>query len=190
MSEGGELDQPDLDLMVNGVTMEARLRFHPEAPEGFDVIVEDPFIGTFALHDQFDLLLRESGSEWRPASLDELRKILAKAAGFLEVEDLPTASEAAARKLFDRFDDVDATPRKPPRLGKITGHHDCMRRVQELLYEARIPHRVAGAVFVVPNVSRTRIVLRRAGFEKSKIAPAALEEPRSGCAIQLIERRL
>jgi hypothetical protein len=94
----------------------------------------------------------------------------------------------AERRLFDRFDDLDIPHRSSPRVGKITGHVRCVKRVQAVLYEAAIPHQVSGTVFLVPDAAQARIALIRAGFERSTISSGALLEPQSDCAIHLLER--
>jgi len=112
---------------------------------------------------------------------------LTESSEFLQAEDLPKASEMAERRLFDRLDEIDIPHRRSPRLGKITGHDRCVKRVQFLFYEAAIPHQVSGTVFLVPDATQARIALIRAGFEQSTISAGALIEPQSECAIHLLE---
>ena len=133
--------------------------------------------------------MRDEGSSWRPVTLEQLTKALTESSEFLHAGDLQQSSEIAEHRLFEKFDDLDSPHRRSRRLSDLTRHHECVREVQKVLHEARVPHQVAGTVFVVPNAFRTRICLIRAGFRKSPISSAALIEPRSGCAIQLVERR-
>jgi hypothetical protein len=139
------------------------------------------------LSDTCELETREDGSNWHLVTLEQFAKALAERSKYLRPVVLPSSSKVAEGQLFDRLDDIPHW--KSWRLGELTGHIECVRRVQQALYEARIPHQAAGTVFVVPSVSRTRIVLRRAGFEESKITSAALVEPHSGCAIHLLQLR-
>jgi hypothetical protein len=177
-------------LMVNGIPVQSvHIRRVSDLSDGFQVSFDDPRIGLICLHDGFEIEIREQDS-WQPLTLEQLKKTLAGRREFLHVGDMPKSSEIVERQLFDRLDDVDIPHRRSPRLSELTGHEECVRQVRNVLYEARIPHRVAGTVFVVPSVRRTRIVLSRAGFRPSPIAPAALIEPRTGCAIQLVECRI
>ena len=141
------------------------------------------------MHGGFELEIRQEGSPWRTATLEQLTKVLAESNEFLQAEDLRKASERVERKLLDRLSDVNVPHRRSSRMTELTGHDECVRQVQKVLCEARKPHRVAGTVFVVPSRCRARMLLSRAGFRPSPIAPAALIEPGSGCAIQLVECR-
>jgi hypothetical protein len=63
-------------LKVNNILAKhVWLRAARGADEG-EVVVEDSLVGVFALHNHFDLLLKEGDSEWRPIELDELRSVL------------------------------------------------------------------------------------------------------------------
>jgi hypothetical protein len=190
MSEPLKIDELPWKLKVNGIPVRAvQIHCVPDSADDFQVLMIDPLIGNFSLTDAFELEMREEGSLWRPVTLEKLKMTLTESSEFLQTEDIPKASEIAERRLFDRLDDLDIPHRNSPRVAKITGHDRCVKRVQFLLYEAAIPHEVSGTVFVVPSALKARIVLRRAGFRPSPIAPAALIEPLSGCAIQLVERR-
>jgi hypothetical protein len=183
-------DELPCKLIVNGIPVQTvHIRCFSDSVDDFQVLIDDPQIGSICLHDGFELEISEQDS-WLPLTLEQLKKTLAARGEFLQAEDMPKASEVAQHRLFDRLDDIDIPHRKSPRLSELTGHEECVRQVRKVLYEARIPHRVAGTVFVVPSVRRTRIVLSRAGFRPSPIAPAALIEPQTGCAIQLVECRI
>jgi hypothetical protein len=176
-------------LMVNGIPVQSvRVRCGCDTVDDFDVLIDDPQIGSICLHDGFELEIKELDS-WRSLTLEQLKKTLAARCEISQAEDLPKASEIAERRLFDRPDDVNVPRRRGTRLSEITGHDRCVRQVRKVLCEARIPHRVAGTVFIVPSVCRTRIVLLRAGFRLSSIAPAALVEPLTKCPIQLVQCR-
>ncbi len=187
LSEPFRVDDVPCTLLVNGILVRSvQTQRVTDTTDDFQVVIEDPQIGSFSLHGGFDLEMRAHAT-WEPVTLEQLKKTLA-AREFLHAEDMPKVSETLERKLFDRLDDVDVPHRRSPRVAELTGHDECVRRVRKLLYEARIPHRVAGTVFVVPSVRRTRMVLSSAGFYPSPIAPAALVEPLTRCAIQLSER--
>jgi len=189
MSEPLKVDELPFELLVNGISVRSvHLRCAP-ASDDFQVLMTDPQLGRFSLTSAFELEMREEGSSWRPVTLQRLTKALAERSEFSQVEDLPKASEMAEHRLFDRIDDVAIAHQRSPRLNQLTGQDECVREVQRLLREARVPHRDAGTVFVVPSAFRARICLLRAGFRKSGIARTALVEPLSGRAVQLIERR-
>jgi len=189
MSEPLKVDELPFELLVNGIPVRSVHLCCAPASDDFQVLMTDPRLGRFSLTSAFELEMREEGSPWRPVTLQRLAKALTERGEFLQAEDLPKSSEMAEHWLFDRLDDVDIPHRTSPRLNQLTGQGECLRQVQKVLDEARVPHRVAGTVFVVPSAFRARICLLRAGFRKSTIAPTALVEPVSGRAVQLIEHR-
>ena len=89
-----------------------------------------------------------------------------------------------------RLDDIGVAQRPSSRLADLTGHSECRKRVETLLDQANLPYRSAGTVFLVSNFRKARTVLCRHGFYPSPISSAALVEPESRCAVQLIERSL
>jgi hypothetical protein len=183
-----KIDELPWDLKVNGISVQSvQIRSVP-ASDDFQILMTDPQLGRFSLTRAFELEMREEGSSWRTVTLEQLTKALTESSEFLQTEDIPKASEMAERRLFDRFDDLDIPHRSSPRVGKITGHVRCVKRVQAVLYEAAIPHQVSGTVFLVPDAAQARIVLIHAGFQQSTISPGALLEPRANCAVHLIER--
>jgi hypothetical protein len=93
-----------VDLKVNGITFESvRLR-RSSGANGFDIVVDDPQIGRFALTPAFpDLELRDEDSDWRQVTLDELKKILADDGVLAEAAEEPQASETAERESFNRL---------------------------------------------------------------------------------------
>jgi hypothetical protein len=183
-----KIDELPWDLKVNGISVQSvQIRSVP-ASDDFQILMTDPQLGRFSLTSAFEVEMREEGSSWRTVTLEQLTKALTESSEFLQTEDIPKASEMAERRLFDRFDDLDIPHRSSPRVGKITGHVRCVKRVQAVLYEAAIPHQVSGTVFLVPDAAQARIVLIHAGFQQSTISPGALLEPRANCAVHLIER--
>jgi len=81
--------------MVNGLTFES-VRLRRTCGSGdFDILIDDPQIGRFALTAAVpDLELRDEDSDWRQVTLDELKKILA---------DDGELAEAAERESFNRL---------------------------------------------------------------------------------------
>lgn len=190
MSQLQDTLRPQFELRVNGIA-DHPIHFrmsHPE-PDDFDILVDDAILGALAITADCLLELREAGGDWRTVTLDELKGI-AVGDELLMTEDLPKASEMVDRKLFDRLDEVEVNHRRLPQLAALTGHTDCLKRVQALFYRAGLPHKSAGTAFVVPDLRLARTVLCRAGFYPSPISPAALVEPQTRCAVQLIEQRV
>ena len=158
--------------------------------DDFDVLLDDAILGTLAITADCLLELREAGADWRTVTLDELKCMVVGDGELLMKEDLLKASKIIGRRLFDRLDEVEVIHRRSPQLANLTGHADCLKRVQALFYRAGLPHMSAGTVFVVPDLRLARTVLCRGGFYPSPISPTALVEPQTRCAVQLIERRI
>jgi hypothetical protein len=184
-----KMDNSQIGLRVNGISFtSAQLCNSVDAPEGCDVMIDDPAIGAFRLHSDFDLEVQEESSLWRPVTLDELKKILAVEKKCCEAT-FSNSSDRLERKGPDCLEDIDLPLPRCSRLGELTGHYACVRLVQSIFYKGGMPHLVAGTVFTVPSVPKARICLKQAGFQQSEIYPTALIDPRSRCAIQLVERR-
>ena len=191
MSPSQDIVKPQFELRINGIA-DPRIRFrmsHDE-PDDFDVLVDDAILGTLAITTDCLLEFRVAGADWRTVTLDELKGMVVGDGELLMTEDVPKASEMVERRLFDRADEVEVIHRRSPQLADLTGHADCQKRVQALFYRAGLPHISAGTVFVVPDLRLARTVLCRGGFYPSPISPAALVEPQTRCAVQLIERRI
>lgn len=191
MSPSQSIVRPQFELRVNGIADPAiRFRMSHDEPDDFDILFEDANLGTLAITEDCLVELRQVGADWRTVTLDELKGMVVGDGELLMTEDLPKASEVVERRLFDRPDEVEVIYRRSPQIANLTGHADCLKRVQALLYRAGLPHMSAGTVFVVPDLRLARTVLCRGGFYPSPISPAALVEPQTRCAVQLIERRI
>ena len=97
------MNRPDLavrqvHLRVNKIAFESVRVRHDHRSRDFDIVIDDPHIGRFALTAAVPSLeLRDEDSDWRQVTLDELKKILAEAA------EQPQASETAERESFNRL---------------------------------------------------------------------------------------
>jgi hypothetical protein len=188
MPEPSELVDLPCDMVLNGIPMRSvQIRNSRDSHEDFEILVTDPTLGSFALHSGFEIDVRESDSDWRRVSLDELKGMLTRIA-LLKIEDLPNASEIAECRLFAQVDDIEIPQWESAPHPVLRRQDACVRYVQRIFYRVGIPHLVAGTTFSVPSVPTARIPLKRAGFRQSEISPSALVEPRTGCSIQLIER--
>jgi hypothetical protein len=65
-----------INFRVNDLEFRQGL-MRPSEPDAtdFQILIEDKFLGSFALHDDFDLQLRdrEGVHDWRKVSLEELK---------------------------------------------------------------------------------------------------------------------
>jgi hypothetical protein len=179
------------ELRINGIADPAiRFRMSHDEPDDFDILVDDAVLGTLAITADCLLELREAGVEWRTVTLDDVKGVLLGASESLTTNGGPKASETGESPRFDRLDEVDVVRRRSPQLADLSGHAECQKRVQALFYHAGLPHRSAGTLFVVPDLRLARAVLCQGGFYPSHISPAALVEPQTRCAVQLIEQRI
>ncbi len=188
MSDTSAPDEFPCELLVNGGPIRSvRIRQGDESAGDFDVVVTDPIIGSFALHSNFEIDVREPASTWRRASLEELKAIVRRT-HLLPVDDLPKAPGIAECRLFAPVDDIEIPHWECGRLSVLGREEAVVRYVQRIFYRVGIPNLVAGTTFVVPSAPTARIPLQRAGFHKSAISPSALAEPRTQVTIQLVER--
>ncbi len=188
MNEHLQPDEIPCDVLINGVPFRSvHMRNRSAYPHNFDVVVTEPMLGQFALHAGFDIDVRESDSVWRRVSLGELKGILTRSAS-QAVANLAKAAAIAEYRLFARVDDIQIPDWESEPHSVLRRLDACVRYVQRIFYRAGIPHLIAGTTFTVPSAPTARIPLKRAGFRQSEISPSALVEPRTGCAIQLVER--
>ena len=189
MGPSQDIVRPRFELRVNGIA-DAAIRFRmSDEPDDFDVLIDDASLGTLAITPDCILELRESCADWRAVTLDELKEIVVNHSAPLMTDHL-LASEMVEKQSTELLDAVGVSRRRSRQLADLTGHTDCLKRVQSLFYRAGLPHKSAGTVFVVPNVRLARTVLCQGGFYPSPISPPALVEPQTRCAVQLIEQRI
>jgi hypothetical protein len=180
MNKPDQADVRQLDLKVNGITFESvRLRRISGAND-FDIVIEDPHVGRFALTPAVpDLELRDEDSDWRQVTLDELKKILADDGELAEAAEEPQASETAERESFNR------------RVAE--GEH--IMNAEIALFRAGIAflqlpfqqNKFASNLFMVLSVSKARACLQRAGFQAKFDSETVLFDGCNGQAVQLIQ---
>ncbi len=150
MEEPLNIGELPCELMVNGLPFRSvQIRYVPDSADNFQLAVTDPILGAFALHSEFELVMRDEGSSWRPVTLEQLTKALTESCEFVRAGDMQQFSEIAERRMFEKRDDIDSRHRRSRRRSELTRHHECVREVQKVLREARVPHQVAGTVLVV-----------------------------------------
>jgi hypothetical protein len=180
MKKPDQADVRRVHVRVNGITFESVRVRHDLGSRDFDIVINDPHIGRFALTAAVPSLeLREEDSDWRQVALDELKKILADDGELAEVADEPQASETAERESFNR------------RVAE--GEH--IMNAEIALFRAGIPflqlpfqqNKFASNLFMVPNLSKARACLQRAGFQPKFESETVLFDGCNGQPVQLLQ---
>lgn len=178
-----------LQVMMNGVIAKSvRLRFCPGVGGHLDVMAEHSELGRFALHGEFDLLMREDYSDWRPVHLDELRSILIAQRESSKLENQAHDKDVVDLTPRQALSELAAKPVRLVRVGEVIGLDASVQRVEAAFYRESIPHLRAGATFVIPSALRARTTLIRAGFCQHPDYESVVVDPQSGMAIRLLER--
>ena len=173
------MNRPDLavrqvHLRVNKIAFESVRVRHDHRSRDFDIVIDDPHIGRFALTATVPSLeLRDEDSDWRQVTLDELKKILA------EVAEQPQVSETAERESFNRL--------------VAEGEH--IMNAEIALFRAGIPflqlpfqqNKFVSNLFMVLNLSKAKACLQGAGFQPKVDSETVLFDSRNGQPIQLIQ---
>ena len=180
MNKPDRVDVRQVHLRVNGITFESvRLR-RTCASGDFDILIDDPYIGRFALTAAVpDLELQAEDSDWRQVTLDELKKILADDGELAGASEEPQAS--AERESFNRL--------------VAEGEH--IMHAEIALFNAGIPflqlpfqqNKFASNLFMVLSVPKAKTCLQRAGFQPKVNSETVLFDSRNGRPVQLIQGR-
>ena len=180
MNKPERVDVRQVNVKVNGITFESvRLRRSSGAND-FDIVIDDPHVGRFALTPAVpDLELRVEDSDWRQVTLDELKKILADDGELAEVAEEPQATETAERESFNRL--------------VAEGEH--IMNAEIALFRAGIPflqlpfqqNKFASNLFMVLNVPKAKACLQRARFQAKFDSETVLFDGCNGQAVQLIQ---
>jgi hypothetical protein len=182
MKKPDQADVRRLHVRVNGIAFESVRVRHDLGSGDFDILIEDPRIGRFALTAAVpDLELRDEDSDWRQVTLDELKKILADGGELAEVAEEPQVSEAVERESFNRL--------------VAEGEH--IMNAEIALFRAGIAflqlpfqqNKFASNLFMVLNVPKAKACLQRAGFQPKVDSETVLFDSRNGQPIQLIQGR-
>jgi hypothetical protein len=180
MKKPDQADVRRVHVRVNGITFESVRVRHDLGSRDFDIVIDDPHVGRFALTDAVpDLELREEDSAWRQVTLDELKKILADDGELAEASEGPQAF--AERESFNRL--------------VAEGEH--LMNAEIALFRAGIAflqlpfqqNKFASNLFMVPNLSKARACLQRAGFQAKFDSETVLFDSRNGQSVQLIQGR-
>src|ERR1035438_8362675 len=180
MNKPNRADVRQVNVKVSGITFEAvRLRQNLGSDD-FDILIDDPQIGRFALNAAVPSLeVRDDDSDWRQVTLDELKKILANDGELAEVAEEPQAFEIAERESFNRR--------------VVEGEH--IMNAEIALFNAGIPflqlpfqqNKFASNLFMVLNLPLARACLQRAGFQPKFESEIVLFDGCNGQAVQLLQ---
>jgi len=180
MNKPDRADVRQANVKVNGITFElVRLR-HDLGSGDFDILIDDPHIGRFALTAAVpELQLRDEDSDWRQVTLDELKKILADDGELAGASEEPQALEIAERESFNR------------RVAE--GEH--IMNAEIALFNAGIAflqlpfqqNKFASNLFMVLNVPKAKACLQRAGFQPKFDSETVLFDGCNGQPVQLIQ---
>src|ERR1035437_5940877 len=180
MNKPNRADVRQVNVKVSGITFESvRLR-HDLGSDDFDIVIDDPNLGRFALTPAVPSLeLRDEDSEWRQVTLDELKKVLADDGDLAEAAEEPQAFEIAERESFNR------------RVAE--GEH--IMNAEIALFNAGIPflqlpfqqNKFASNLFMVLNLPLARACLQRAGFQPKFDSETVLFGGCNGQAVQLLQ---
>lgn len=162
-----ERSKPPLQLKVNNVLAKSVwLRVRLRDAGHSEVVVEDTSVGAFALHNAFDLLLKEQGSEWRSVGLDELRRVLAAQKRLEKSKSKAADRPPVELTAHESSNEVASDCPKLLRVGEVTGLDDCAQRIEAALYRTSIPHLRSALTFVVPSMLHARKILRAPVFTR------------------------
>ncbi len=180
MNKPDRADVRQVNVRVNGITFESVRVRHDLGSNDFDIVIDDPQIGRFALTAAVPSLeLQEEDSEWRQVTLDELKRILADDGELAETAEELQASETAERESFNRL--------------VAEGEH--IMNAEIALFRAGIPflqlpfqqNKFASNLFMVPNLSKAKACLQRAGFQAKFDSETVLFDGCNGQAVQLLQ---
>jgi hypothetical protein len=168
-----------ISFRISGIAFESvRLR-HDLGSNDFDIVIDDPNLGRFALTPAVPSLeLRDEDSDWRQMTLDELKKILANDGELAEAAETPQASDTAEES-FNRL--------------VAEGEH--IMNAEIALFNAGIPflqlpfqqNKFASNLFMVLNLPLARACLQRAGFQPKFESETVLFDGCNGQAVQLLQ---
>ena len=180
MNKPERADVRQVNVKVSGIAFESvRLR-RSSGLVDFDVVIDDPNVGRFALTPAVpNLELRDEDSDWRQVTLDELKRILAADGELANAAEEPQASETAERESFNR------------RVAE--GEH--IMNAEIALFRAGIPflqlpfqqNKFASNLFMVMSVPTAKACLQRAGFQPKFDSETVLFDGCNGQAVQLIQ---
>jgi len=180
MNRPDRADVRQVNVKVIGITFESVWLRRSSGANDFDIVIDDPQIGRFALTRAVpDLELRDEDSDWRQVTLDELKKILADKGELAGTAEERQAFEVAERESFNRL--------------VAEGEH--IMNAEIALFRAGIAflqlpfqqNKFASNLFMVLNVPKAKACLHRAGFQPKFDSETVLFDGCNGQAVQLLQ---
>lgn len=199
MSPASTLKWLVFSVRVNGLEFqEASLRPCGESPSNLEVVIRDRLLGTFALHKEFLLEIREGqrcNAGWRAVSLEELQVAIARA---VQVTD--PNFDTRTRPGSIPFQDRQSLPRCRIERIPVEGDSSHLDRLRGSLLTAQIRYQIVGGIdsrgraaghltIAVSSLLRARLCLRRAGFLESPESKYVLIDSCTGWKVRLLEAR-
>jgi len=175
--------QAAFELRVNGMVVAASMRRKNDDPDECEVVVHDPLVGDFTIHDQFTIDIKKyAGSEaiWSRVSLRHLKSTFLESTS----SDLPSIQEILDSEIFQPAEPEDAL--QPGAKAQKVLVVPQARRAQRILYQAGIPSIVmsfTGRVMpnpegslMVPHIRTAVRVLSRQGFKPGPVCYLLLDK--------------
>lgn len=179
-------------LRANGVEFEkVSLRTCLGSTRELEMVVRDRLLGTFALHEEFELEIRKSGDPqgtWGPISFEGLKKVLLKEAEKIGVDYSTSTSEKRSegpcRRIFARI--------------PVEGDQSHFDRAVEAFTQTEIPFQIVGGLdgrgriaghvtLAVPSLLEAGKILLRAGFLESPESKYVLLDSQTGWKVRLLQ---
>jgi len=171
------------ELRVNGMVVGASMRRLLDNPDECDVVIHDPLVGDFTIHDQFTIDIKKyAGSEpiWSRVSLRHLKSTFLESTS----SDLPSIKEILDYELYQPKDSADAAQAgAKPQNVMVAAQAS---RAQRILYMAGIPSIVmtltrrrmpnAEGSLMVPDIRTAVRELSRHGFKPGPVQYLLLDK--------------
>jgi len=192
-----------LDFRVNEIEFrQAQLHPAENDPADFQIVIEHPFLGPFAVHEEFVLELRsgDDSGTWKKVSLEQLKMAFSRVSQNIHAAPARGGNERTRERLGRPAEAYpDAQSQHLPRIS-IEGDSIHIDRAQVALSLGKVRYKIIGgirtrgrvwghATFLVDSLPEARTHLRRAGFLQSLESQCVLIDSENGWKIRLLEER-
>jgi hypothetical protein len=200
MRSSSKLARVRLDFRVNELEFhQGLIKPSEDDPIDFQILIEHKFLGSFALHEDFVLELRNSDSvgAWEKASFEELKIAFLEASHNVSTKETEGELEKTVELLCDLSGvSLVANSAHLPRM-PIEGDSAHVERAKEALSQGRVCYQIVGgigsrgriwghATFLVHSLLGAQICLRRAGFLRATDSEHVLIDSENGWKIRLL----
>jgi hypothetical protein len=198
------LESVSLDFRVNEIEfLQAQFRPAGNDATDFQIVIEHPFLGSFAVHEEFDFELRadDDAGTWEKVSLEQLKMAILRASRFVRVQPSRGEYERTSERLGVLSGAHPVAPNEHlPRIS-IQGDSSHLERAQVALSLGKVRYKIIGgigsqgrvwghATVLVDSLLVARTHLHRAGFLQSSKSTLVLTDSENGWKICLLEARL